>query len=324
MQISSTHNTNVTQKKTARPQEPEARKTEVHRPLQESWTVAGETYSTTEELIASVGELENAEATYTYQKMETPEPFTQGEKIKNAIGGGIMTGAVGAGLGLVGSIGLTVLAGIGELATSFAGARANPVSNLVLAAPIFLGAAVGAGFGGVTAYSAQVESGKQSVPGLMTAKSNEVSFYPKGKVDEKVDVNAYQRATTPELTPGDEADSSPLRDSLTGAGVVAGSTIASVTALSFWIPTAVGANIGAKIDNRTLLGPALGGLAGAGLTAGFWTAASAGYALPALGVAAVAGAIGTTVFTNSLNSQPANRDYGDQWWIKNTPEPPQY
>lgn len=321
MQISSTARTQ-TAALTKPTQQPKTETQQVHRPLSESWTVGEDTYSSTEELLADIGDLQNVKATYSYQKEESPADFSHADRVKNAVGKGLLMAAGGAAMGVGGTFLLGAVATAGQLATSFAGGRPDPVSTLALLSPIFIGGAIGAGVGGVTGYQEQVKSNIQSVPGLLTVQSGKASFYPKGKVDGKVDLNAYQASTTPDPEPAVVHEGS-YRDNLKGAAVASGLGLVSLTGLTFFVPPVVGYQLGAALDDRTALGRGVGLVAGAGLTAAMWGAASNGHLLPALGIAAVAGAVGGGVITKALESKPAQRAYGKQWWTENTPKPSQ-
>lgn len=295
------------------------------KPLTERWTVDGASFSSTEALVDKLGpDFDKKAATYTYTTSAPEAPFQGSEKIKNAMGMGIY-GAIGGAVGgaVVGG-GLAFLSGVGSVLNGLmGGSMGSGAGTAILTVPIAIGATLGAGFAGHAGYNAQPESGERSVEGFLKVEGQEVSFYPGGRVDREVDLNAYKEATTPPLTKPTAEPQDKTKNTLKGAAVGAGLMVGAVVPV---VGLGAGAVVGNQVgeafgDKRTALAPALGTLAGVGVTAGIfgalstwsqtgnWTVA-AGLGL-GLGVAGAA--VGHKVFSDMANQAPS-RNYGEQWW----------
>ena len=123
-------------------------------------------------------------------------------------------------------------------------------------------------------------------------------------------------------------ESKPVRNALIGAA--AGAAVvpgAFIPLAGLFGPAVIGSKIGDSLDKRTALGGGLGLLGGAAATGASVYALSqvTGYGpsnyLPLIAVAStlgVAGAVlGDKVLT-SMNTVPAHRDYGQQWWSRHS------
>lgn len=138
------------------------------------------------------------------------------------------------------------------------------------------GAAIGAVGGAVSGYSHPVEAQKVSgVAGRLQKKGDSLAFYPGGRVDKEVDVEAYQNApVAPRSERSQVEKQNALLNTLKGAGLAV--TAGSVLAISH-----------------------------AGTTGG----------LIAAGVMGLTGAaIGHKVFSAHAQRSQPQHDFGQQWW----------
>ena len=220
------------------------------------------------------------EAVYRFQTEETPAPFTKSERIKNAAGTAIAGAATGAVGGAVVGAGLAILDTAGDILGGLMGGRMNGTSAALVFVPVAIGAAIGAGIGGKSGYKIDPGVSAGEVRGILSKTENGTAFFPNGQVDQKVDLSTFKDAPVPDVTPEQKPESKPVRNALIGGAAATG---ASVYALS----------------QVTGYGPS-------------------NY-LPLIAVAStlgVAGAVlGDKVLT-SMNTVPAHRDYGQQWWSR--------
>lgn len=309
----------------------EEQKQQQFRPLNEQWVVNGETYQSTQELVASARTLDNVEVTYRYTTEEASDPFTKGERMRNAFGSGVAGATAGLMVGGFVSVGFAVLGGVADIISGLAGGRMDGVSKVALLAPLVLGGTIGAGIGATDGYSLEappVPGGE--VTGILSKGEGGTVFYPAGQVEKKVDLEQFQSAPVPESTPAEVPESKPVVNALKGAGAALAAIPAQFIPLGLFAPPAVGSMVGDALDDRTGLGFGLGALGGTAITGASiygisqaipqgWNATPNYLPLAALaGGLAIGGALlGDKVLTK-MNTVAAHREYGDQWWIENS------
>jgi hypothetical protein len=324
MQIQSTKRPAPARNIVARAQAQESQQQKTFKPFQESWQIGEDIYASTADLVQANGNLDNVEAVYRYTTEEVSAPFSRAERIKNATGDGIKGGAIGAiGGGAVGA-GLAILHTAGDILGGFMGGSMSGTSAAVITVPILIGAAIGAGVGGVNGYKAEPSVNGGEVQGLLSKTHDGTAFFPSGKVDKKVDLSTFQDAPVPDITPESTGQSKPIMNAVKGAA--AGLAVLPgqfIPLAGIFGPTVIGGKVGEALDKRTSLGEGLGMLGGATVTGAAMYAVSqaTGYGetsyLPLIGVAGglatVGAVIGDKVFT-AMDTVPAHRDYGQQWW----------
>jgi hypothetical protein len=288
------------------------------KPLHEKWTVGEDTFNSTQELLANVGDLHNVEATYHYRAQDEAQPFTLSEKLKNAAGVGMGVSVAGAAGGAVVGGGLVFMAGLADLLNALVGGRSHGAGNALMLVPVAIGTALGAAAGAGIGYSLKANAAMEAVDGVLSREAGEAAFYPKGQVEAKVDLNKFQEATTPPVSPAkiEQAGtvSSVIKGGLAGALMAPASVIPLV---GLAIPPVVGYHVGEAVGDRTALGKGAGVLAGAATVVGSYAAMSSGgaqaFAALAGGLALGGAVVGKKVFSE-MGSTPARRDYGQQWW----------
>lgn len=290
------------------------------KPLAEEWVVGEKTYSDTASLLADQQELENAAVTYKFRTQDKAEAYSQKEKLMNATGNALLGAAGGAATGAVVATAFGVLGAIGDIASAFMGGSMSG-SSVNMLAPIVLCAGGGAAVGAYMGYQATPAESNGQVQGLLTKGSQGAFFYPNGKVEAKVDLGQFAKSAVPAVTPEIKAESQPLKNAALGAaaGLVAVPG-ALIPLVGFFGPSAVGYDIGSKLDRRTSLGSGLGLAAGVGVTAAtVATLSRSGFGMPALALAgglALGGALLGDKIITKMNTTPAQRNYGDQWWSR--------
>lgn len=286
------------------------------KPLTEQWVVGKETFASTSELLDKLGQQSDVQAIYRFSTSETQVPFSDTERVQNAIGYGLVGTTGGAALG--GFLGL-VLNSVESLNAYAGGPAGMPLKALVV--PALVGAAIAGA--GAAAYGVQVDANPklQSITGTLDTSGAQALFTPQGQPEKQINLSEYQNAMTPELVDGTSAEVSDLRGALTGAALGAGSVLATLTGSpGLIIGGLAGGTVGASTNDRTMLSTGVGVAAGIAATAGIGAMALTGNStglLLATGAAAVGGAlVGKQVLT-ARESTPASRDYGEQWWNKN-------
>lgn len=280
------------------------------RPLQERWEVGDEIHDSTSALLDSVESGQEMPASYVYSTEAPAQPFTQGEKVRNAIGNGLTGGVMGAAAGM----GVSGLALVVSALDSLTGGK--EASTVTLLAPVVLGAVIGTGFGATQGYLSEVTPEEKSVKGLLKVEDGEIAFYPGQRVDQKVDLKVYSEAELP--SPEVVVEGNAVKNAMKGA--VAGAAVTAVGALPVLGPpmaALAGRGAGKLLDRRTSLGAGLGTVAGLGLAAGATMAffAPLDSTFPYFGaVAAGAGIAGAVVGYLSTGDAVPERNYGSQWW----------
>lgn len=291
------------------------------RPYSESWSVAGETFESTADLVGKLSSGENIPATFTYRTAETSNPYSKTERIKNAVGQGLIGATAGAAVGGLVGAGLAYLTTIGQMLGSVMGGPMEGVSQAAVLVPLALGAAAGAAIGGGQGYSAEPAQGGGSVTGLLTKNEQGTMFYPGGQVDQKVSLEEFQQAPVPQPAPARTPASRPAANALKGAALAGATIPAQLVPLGFLATPALGYKAGAALDSRTSLGRGLGLAAGTAVgvatIAALNSAINGGNAVPLMlaagGLVLGGAALGDKVFTQPASTSPT-RDYGNQWW----------
>lgn len=308
---------------------PEETGAPVFKPLSESWSVGEDTYASTADLLAKAGDADSLAATYNFTTEEKPAVFSGKEKAMNAAGGAILGATAGTVVGGIAGAALGFMSELGDLANGLMGGHMTGTSSAVVLVPLLAGAAIGAVAGGVTGGREQPEAAGGHVTGVLQKSKDGAFFYPDGKVENKVDLNAFKNAAVPELKAEQTAKSSTLKNALLGAA--AGAAVLPsqfIPLVGVFGASVAGYQLGKAADRRTSLGAGLGLLGGAAATGGaIWTLNQAmnnggGWPL-ALGVAggmAVAGAAVGAAVMPKTEVVPAHRDYGAQWWNKAQPQ----
>lgn len=293
-----------------------------YKPFSESWQVDGVDYASTRDLVGAGAQLDGKTATYSFTTEADAAPFTTKEKIANAIGGGAQGALAGVVVGAMGGAVLALMGAVGDIMTMMAFGHPNGASNAIITIPMALGAAVGAGIGGVNSYQNEGKAASHQVTGTLQntfgpdGKST-LAFYPNGQVDRRVDLQRYQDAPAAP-TAALEEQTNPKLNTL--KGVLAGGALP----FSIFIPIVglgagayAGYKAGEAVDRRTELGRGLGAALGAGLSVASGFAMSTGDPRIIAGLCAassvVGGAVGDKVFQPDSQPRP---DYGNSWWTK--------
>lgn len=287
------------------------------KPLQEQWTVNGDVFSSTAQLVSKGDQFEGAQAVYQFRTKPNGGQFTPQEKIHNAVGVACQGAVAGGVAGGIGSAFIAAATGLGDVINVLGGGHSRGVSGLVLAAPVLVGVLVGAGVGAHKGYQAEAPEMDGRIDGVLKNSGGELHFYPQGHVNRDVNLSQFQHAPEASEVQKTEPSSGVVGNTLMGAAAAAGTVPALLIPIVGLAGGAyVGASAGEALGDRTALGPGLGLAAGVASTVvaiaavNLYGAKSLAYVAAGLGV--VGGALGHAVFTGMHNQK--NFDFGDQWW----------
>ncbi len=280
------------------------------RPLTDEWDVNGETFQSAGDLVDSGRSFDNIPTTYRYTVEESTR-LSQSQRLKNAIGSGLLGAAAGAAGG-------ALVAGIGSAMSEVVDLifRQSTDSGIGPLLPL----AAGAVFGIAAAVDGYRKSGGadvHEVEGLLSGKGEGLSFYPDGQVNREVSLARYQNAKTPELS--EDKVPQPVntwKSALKGAGI---GVFSALPVVNFAAPAIAGGIYGRQLDRNSSLGMSIGLTAGAAASVAIYTATSQ-FGLPGLAVAAgtlgVAGAILKPMSDRAAAAAEAapRREFGEQWW----------
>lgn len=303
---------------TSQPQEQASQPT--LRPVKEQWVVGDKTYTDLASLMAEQKDLANAAATYKWTAQDKPEPFTLKEKFLNAGGNALM----GAGGGALAGAGFAAVGGFFKGLDSALGAFAThqPMrgTSVDFMTPMLICGGVAAAVGALVGFGGSPENESGEVRGKLSIGDGKAEFFPKGRVENRVDLQAFADSPVPEVSPEIKAESQPVKNAIIGATAGAATVPgAMIPLLGLVIPAGVGSLAGTSLDQRTSFGGAAGIAAGFGVTAATFAALGADTWAPMGALAgglAVGGALFGDKIITGMNSRPAQRNYGEQWWTK--------
>ena len=291
----------------------------MRRPAAERWTVNGDTFTKTSDLVSRANDLDGAAASYIFSK---DLPLTRTERVLNVVGGTVLGTLAGGTAGYLLGGAVDTLNGVTSSMLSFIGEASTAAGTGSALTAQAVGAAIGAAIGLVGMIKSNLRPVQGQISGELRKNGDSLMFYPQGESSQEVNLSEYQHAQTGPAKSKPKAETVAL-NTLKGA---AWGVAASLPLVSSVGPTMLGFRVGGLMDKqRTAFGTGVGTLLGMASTAAIVAATSHAapstylYVLGAFGLAGAA--LGHKAYTAHAETETSHRELANQWWSKTNTSP---